>query len=61
MVSVGKPLVTSHYTGAEFKSSSALNVGVSINDLNERMIRSAKKSIMRRKRSQAKVCKSMKF
>lgn len=61
MVSVGKPLITSQYTGTEFKSASALNAGVCIENLNESLARPAQKSIIRRKKSQAKVRKSMKF
>lgn len=61
MVSVDRPLITSHYTGVEFKSGSALNVGVSIEDLNESMVKTSKRSMMHRKKSQSKVRKSMKF
>lgn len=61
MISVDSSLVASYYTGAEFKSSSALNAGVSIEDLNEKMVRPAKRGCVHRKKSQSRARKSMRF
>ncbi len=61
MISVSKPLITSRYTGEEFRSASALNAGVSIDDLDEKVVKSAQRSMTRRRKSQTKARKSMKF
>ena len=61
MVHIGRPLITSHYTGAEFTGKSVLNVGITIEDVNTRILKPAKKNGIRRKKSQAKARKSTKF
>lgn len=61
MVSVGKSLVTSHYTGIEFKKSSVLNVGVTIEDLNDKVSKNIKRNGMRRRKSQIKAQKAARF
>lgn len=61
MVHVGRPLITSHYTGSEFMRRSVLNVGTTIEDVNTGILKPAKKNGMRRKKSQAKARKSTKF
>lgn len=45
MVHVGRPLITSHYTGAEFTGKSVLNVGITIEDVNTRILKPAKKMV----------------
>ena len=61
MVHVGKPLITSYYTGSEFTRRSVLNVGTTIEDVNTGILKPAKKNGIRRKKSQAKARKSTKF
>ena len=61
MVSIDKSLVTSRYTGAEFKKSSVLNVGVTIDDLNNKVSKNIKKNGMRRRKSQIKAQKGTRF
>ena len=61
MVHVGRPLVTSHYTDAEFTRKSVLNVGTTIEDVNTIVLKPVQKNGIRRKKSQAKARKSTKF
>lgn len=61
MVSVGKPLVTSRYSGTEFRSASVLNEGRTIMDLNRRFSESVNKNNSRRRKSLSKVRCSAKY
>ena len=61
MVIKSKSLITSRYTGTEFKNSSILNNGVTIEDLNHNIYRNIKKNGVRRRKSQARARKSTRF
>lgn len=61
MVTVGKSLITSHYTGEEFDSALVLNPGVTIERLNEQSYRTIRRNSMCRSRSQARARRSTKF
>lgn len=61
MVSIGKSLVTSRYTGAEFARSSVLDVGITIEDLNNKISKNIKRNGVRRRKSQARARKSTRF
>ncbi|MCI7449516.1 MAG: hypothetical protein MSD68_07420 [Blautia sp.] len=61
MVHIGKPLITSHYNDKEFARASILNVETSIETVNTKILKPARKNGVRRKKSQAKARKSTKF
>lgn len=61
MVRTSKSLITSRYTGAEFKRGSILNEGVTIEDLNNEIFKSIKRNAIRRRKSQARARRSTKF
>lgn len=54
MVKVGKLLCTERFTGNEFESSSVLNFGVTLNDLNRKFQKNWHKNRSKRMKSQKK-------
>lgn len=61
MITFGKSLITSHYTGEEFERALVLNPGVTIERLNEQSYRTIRKNSMCRSRSQARARRSTNF
>lgn len=54
MIKVSKPLCTERFTGNEFKNSSVLNSGVTLDDLNKKFRKIWSKNRARRMKSQKK-------
>lgn len=61
MLHVGKPLITSHYTDAEFSGVSVLNAGITIDAVNDIVLKPTRKNGVRRKKSQTNARRSTKF
>lgn len=61
MVHIGKSLVTSYYGDKEFVKASILEPETVMDLTGEKLMKPARKNGIRRKRSQAKARKSIKF
>lgn len=61
MVHIGKSLVTSYYDDKEFVRASILESETVMDLTGEKLMKPARKNGIRRKRSQAKARKSIKF
>lgn len=61
MVHIEKSLITSRYNDGEFTSASILGTEPINGLLNSKMTKPARKNVIRRKKSQAKARKSIKF
>ena len=61
MVHIEKSLITSRYNDGEFTTASILGTEPINGLLNSKMTKPARKNVIRRKKSQAKARKSIKF